>query len=507
MLSMKYLMLLIIPLIILINVGHNSKTEFGTDPNYIYLFNGLNVAAHGGPIGHYDNPGTPVIIYSAVIMRITYLFRSTEDDFTSDVLKNPNFYTSVIVWTLVVLNCLLLFILGVFILRMTNEIIYSLLFQTIPFFSKFVFVWVFQNLSPEPVLLGCIIVFVILFLLKYYFNKSFGDYTLEYAKNQIITLDKFIILIAILTGFCLATKINTIPLVLLPLLFIPGFKNKYAFLTITLSSFILFTLPIFRHYRIMVDWYLNIIRHTDIYGTGSKGFVDFNLLYEHLSLTAKDEPVILFIIILSLLVVSLLAIRRKFDGNFKILIKLVIVQLAYLFMVLKNFHLHYFIPLLPTLAVNIFIILEMLKISKAFKILLIIPFIAVCFILSYNDFTYEVSPEYTSKEMPDGVNVYSYKGKSIIAAIKFGEDRSRNANSEKLKEVYGDQYFYDIYYKTFSTWTSPVTLDSLFRISNKVYLHALDVYMKELPPPFKINMVSEGIYLIDNYKVDTLRTE
>lgn len=502
---MKYFLLIIIPLIILINVAHNHKTEFASDPNYIYLFNGLNLAAHGGPIGHYDNPGTPVIIYSAVIMRITYLFRSTDDDFTSDVLKNPNFYTSIIVWTLVVMNCLLLFVIGFFILRMTKEIIYSLLFQTIPFFSKFVFIWSFQNLSPEPVLLGTIIVFVILFLRKYYFNISFGDYSLEYAENKKIILDRFIILFAIIVGFSLATKINTIPLVLLPLLFIPGFKNKYAFLIITFSSFILFTLPIFRLYRIMFDWYLNIIRHTDLYGTGSRGFVDAGLLYEHFLLTLKDEPIILSVLAISLIIIVLQIVRKKFDSHFKILVKLLIVQMAYLFMVLKNFHLHYFIPLLPTLAVNIFIILEMFKVSRVFKILVISPFIIACFFLSYTDFTYKVDPEYTLKEMPDGVNVYSYKSKSIVAAIKFGEDRSGNANSEKLKEVHGDQYFYELINKTFSTWTTPVALDSLFRISDKVYLHALDVYLKELPPPFKINFISEGLYLIENVKSESTR--
>jgi hypothetical protein len=502
--SMKYFLLLIIPLILLINVAHNHKTEFGTDPNFIYLFNGMNLASHGGPIGHYDNPGTPVIELSAIIMRITYIFRSTDDDFTSDVLKNPNFYNYIVVWTLVAINCLLIFLLGFFISKTTNEIIYGLLFQTIPFFSKYVFIWSFQTLSPEPVLFGTVIIFIILFLWKYYFNKSFGDYTIEYAENQKFTIDRFVILFAFLMGFCLATKINTVPLVLVPLLFIPGVKNKFYFLIISFVSFIIFTLPIFSLYRIMFSWYTNIITHTDLYGTGSEGFVESNLLLEHFALTLKDEPIILFIISISLLVLALQIIRKKFDNHFNILVRLVIVQLAYLFMVLKNFHLHYYIPLLPLLAVNLFIILQMFKTPKIIKCLLIIPFIAMCFLLSYRDFTYPVEPEYTSKEMSDGLNVYSYKSKSLIAAIKFGEDRSRNANSEKLKEIYGDQYFYDLSYKTISTWTQPVTIDSLFRISNKVYLHGLDEYLKEYPPPFKIKQVSEGIYLIDKQENDTL---
>ena len=210
---MKFALLLLIPVTILINISNNNKTYFYFDPNYIYLFNGINLATQYGKIGHYDNPGTPVIVLSTVVMKITYLFRNSNDDFPIDVLKNPQNYVNVIAWTFTVFNAFLIFLLGFFILKTTNDLSYSFLFQSIPYLSKVIFIYCFRLVSPEPVLLGSAILLIILFLWKYYLNKSFGDITFKYAKNQKITLDKFMILFALLLGFCLAAKINTLPLI------------------------------------------------------------------------------------------------------------------------------------------------------------------------------------------------------------------------------------------------------------------------------------------------------
>jgi hypothetical protein len=198
---MKYLLLLLIPITILINIRNNNKAYFDFDPNYIYLFNGINLATQHGKIGHYDNPGTPVIVFSAVVMKTTYLFRNSSDAFPIDVLRNPQHYINVIAWTFSVINALLILLLGVFILRTTKDITYSLLFQSIPYLSKVIFTWCFQLLSPEPVLFGSVILFIILFLWRYFFNKSFGDITFEYGQNHKITIDKFMIWFALIMGF------------------------------------------------------------------------------------------------------------------------------------------------------------------------------------------------------------------------------------------------------------------------------------------------------------------
>ena len=82
--------------------------------------------------------------------------------------------------------------------------------------------------------------------------------------------------------------------------------------------------------------------------------------------------------------------------------------------------------------------------------------------------------------------------------MKLGDDASRNANSQRLKELYGDQYFYDIWNKIIITWNDTLSIDSLLKQNEKVYLHALDQYMQELPPPFEIKFLNKGTYLIKN---------
>ena len=505
-LKIKYLLLFLIPAALLVNISYNNKTEFGQDPNYIYLCNALNLASHSGPVNTYVNPGTTVVELSAVIMKISYLFRTTKDDISTDVLKNPQYYIKIIVRTFDVMNSVLILLLGLFILRMTHELTYSLLFQSIPMFSGSTIEWCFQSLCPEPVIFAAVIVFVMLFLWKFYFNNPFGEVNIKYFKNKEIRIDKFIILFGILMGFCLVTKINTIPLIILPLLFIPEFKNKCIFLLTLFVSFFVFSLPIQHHYKIMMSWYLRTISHTDLYGSGNAGFIDPGSFATNFLVTMKSDRIILFVIMISLLIVILQIIRKKNDIHLKILSILVLVQLIDLLMVLKHFNLHYFIPIVPTLAVNVFIILQMFKVPEVVKFGLIVPFVAASIYLNKNIEKY-VPDLYDSNYPSDGINVFSYKCKSPVYALKFGDDESGNANSGKLKNLYGNYFFYDITMKKFSTWDYTITLDSLFRMNSKVYLHALDYYMKELPPPFGIRFISEGLYLIDNTKHDSLKVK
>jgi hypothetical protein len=500
---MKFVLLLLLPLALLVNVAYNDKTEFGQDPAYIYLFNGLNLASQAGPVGQYDNPGTTVSECSAVIMKIAYTLRKTDNDFATDVLKDPQYYIKYIVRTFVALNCILIFLLGFFILKTTHELSYSLMFQAIPTFSKSVIDWCFQSLCPEPLLLGSVIILMMLFLRKFYFNKSFGNLNLKYSRNKEIVIDKYIILSGLLMGFCLATKINTMTLLLLPLLFIPEYKNKLIFLVVVLISFILFTLPIAHLYVIMAFWYLGISSHTDLYGSGSSGFIDPDLFYRNFLETLKSEPVILFIILISVIVIIKMVIQKKHDIHFKILAALVLVQLADLFIVLKHFSLHYFIPIVPTLAVNLFIILRMFNFSKLLKTVLIVSFVAISFWVN-KDIEKFVPGIFDTTYPKNGINVFSSESRSALYALKFGDDFSSNANSDKLNRIYGTQYFYNIWNKVFVTWKDTISLDSLFKANKTVYLHALDLYMKEWPPPFKLKSISRDLYLVTDQKTDSL---
>lgn len=502
-LIMKFALLLLIPVTILINISINNKTYFDFDPNYIYLFNGINLATQNGKIGHYDNPGTPVIVLSTVVMKITYLFRNANDDFPIDVLKNPQYYVNVIAWTFTLFNAFLVFFLGLFILKTTNDIFYSFLFQSIPYLSKVIFIYCFRLVSPEPVLLGSAILLIILFLSNYYFNKSFGDFTCKYAKNRQITLDKFMILFALLLGFCLATKINTLPLLLLPILFIPKFKNKLYFLIFVFISFIIFTLPIARYYKMLVFWIANLFLHSGNYGVGSMNIVDLNKVYENLLIFIKSEPIIFGTLVFSLAIIIKQIIQKKNDIHLKILGGFFMVQIADLILVLKHFELHYFIPVIPTIVVNLFIILQILNLSKLLKVIAIFSFVFFCIYLN-SDFTKFVPSEYSIPDEDNCINIYSYNINSQMFGLKYGNEYSMNMNTPYLEQIYGKQYFYNLWVKAITDWQDTLTLNELARKNKPIYLYMYEPYLKDWPTPYYLKKVSEGKFLIETSKPDSL---
>jgi len=491
----KYLLLLVLPLTFLLNVAYNNKTEFEQDPNYMYLFNGLNLTTHPGNIATYTQ-GTTAVELSAVIMRVAHLFRNTDDNFTDDVLKNPQLYIKIVVKTFGVLICLILFFSGLFILKMTNELIYSFIFQAVPAFSGSVTLWSFESFAAEPILLSGVILFIIIILRKFYFNKSFGESIISFFGRK-ITIDRFSIIIGVMTGFCLATKINALPLLLLPLLLIPKIQDKFLFLIITSISYIFFTLPVAHLYKLTLSWYASVFFHTGIYGEGSEGIINPETFIQNLRIFISNETVIVFVISVSVLFLVIQAIRRKFDVSFKILACLTIVQLADVVIVLKHFYLYYFIPILPTLAVNVFIISQSFKARIFWKAALILSLIFGSFFLN-KDLGKRIPHLYQTENPVDGINIFSYQSTSPLYALKLGDDASRNANSQRLKELYGDQYFYDIWNKIIITWNDTLSIDSLLKQNEKVYLHALDQYMQELPPPFEIKYLNKGTYLIKN---------
>ncbi|HLN19891.1 MAG TPA: hypothetical protein VK213_02310 [Bacteroidales bacterium] len=490
--KIKYLGLLILPLMFLVNVFWNNKTEFEQDPNYMYMFNALNLTTHPGSIATYTQ-GTTAVEISAVIMRVHHMFRNTDDSFTDDVLKNPQLYIMFVVRTMVVLICILLFASGFFIAKLTDEIIFGILFQSFPVFSGTVMPWALESFAAEPVILACVSCFVLLILWRFYFGKSSGHVVIFRRKETEISVDKFSVLSGVLMGFCLATKVNTFSLLLLPVILLPEYRDKITFLAVSCLSYIFFTLPVAYLYKLTAAWYLQVFIHSGIYGGGSANIVDFASLAENLRVFLKSETIIVFVISLSVIFLLIRVVLRKYDNDFKLLLLFLLVQVIAILAVLKHFYLYYLMPVVPTLAVNIFLILRSARLPYAVRVLSVAAVIIAGFSMN-GDFNIRKTNFYSTDEPSDGINIYSYQSDSPLYALKLGDDASRNANSEKLKELYGDHYFYDIWNKIIITWTDTISIEELS--GSKIYLHALDEYMKELPPPFGIEYLEKGLYLV-----------
>ena len=204
--------LVIVPLLFLVFGFKFDRTKYGTDPESAYLLNGLNISM-GKSVGHYDNPGTTVQMYSAVVLRITHFLRFTGTDIQKDVLLHSEYYIEVLRYSLIVLNTLVLFFLGFFALSMFGNIWLALLLQICPFLSATLIEEMYTKVAPEPFLFATVALLAIL-LFKYYTSDD------RHKKS-------FVILFALLSGFGLATKMTFLPFLIIPFIILEGWRRKF----------------------------------------------------------------------------------------------------------------------------------------------------------------------------------------------------------------------------------------------------------------------------------------
>ena len=154
--------LLFIPLFVLVNTFFTTKFDFWenrADPEYCYLFNGLNLANQYGNVGHYDHPGTTSQVFNAVVIKCVYSLSDSKTTLQVDVLKRPEYYLKCIGWTYVLVSDTLLFMFSLYVFKITNELKIAILVQLSAFYSQAAIVNGFYRVSPEPILFMLSIIF------------------------------------------------------------------------------------------------------------------------------------------------------------------------------------------------------------------------------------------------------------------------------------------------------------------------------------------------------------
>jgi hypothetical protein len=175
-------------------------------------------------------------------------------------------------------------------------------------------------------------------------------------------------------------------------------------------------------------------------------------------------------------------------------------------MIFKNFELHYFIPVIPTIAVNIFMILQILNFSKIIRASAILIFVIMCIYLN-KEFPRISPPEYSIIDENNCINIYSYNCSSPMFGLKFGNEYSLNMNTPYLEKIYGKQYFYNLWVRAITDWQDTISIDELAGKNKPIYLYMYEPYIKDWPTPFNLKKVSEGKFLIETSKTDSLKLE
>jgi hypothetical protein len=486
------LLLLILPSILALTAASLWYTQGpywisnNSDPEYLYLLNSLAMT-QSEQTGTTGNPGTTLQMLGAAVLKITHsLDLSEKDNLEFAVLKNPEFYLTVINIVLVAFNVLMLFILGLITFHVTKNIWLSLLLQFSPFLSNTLLTDSLPRVSPESLLLCTGLLFVLI-LIK-----------MAHDKNLPESANRYTIILALVSGFGVATKLTFIPLLIIPLLIFPKLRNKIGFLILTGLGFILWTWPVISQYKILIGWYYKILTHTGFYGFGNPGILDTGIYLRNIINMLLLNPLFFLILVFSIgfILISGLSFAGKdkpgrknpwHDIFFRLLVAVTLAQLFAVAIAAKHFIGRYLLPVMSLTGFMIFLIFVYLRQLDCFKRVSIKKIYMLAGVIILMGFSWRIADikslitwhmqirneafainQILDNEYKDYLKIRVYRCSSPVCALAFGNFYVNNGLfSESLQKIYGDVYFFNELNSgangNFHTWTSGLSEDNVLK--------------------------------------------
>lgn len=339
----KYIFLLILPVCLYITADTLKEVQGPYylnfyDPSYVYLISSLNLA-QGERVGHFDHPGTTVQTTGALIVKIYHLLSNPDTDIVSDVLTRPEDYLRTMNRIFIVINSFVLFLFGIFVFRISGNLLLSMLLQLSPFVSMENFYGLIIT-TPENFLVFVTLCF--LSILIFYLYKIDPD-NIPFS---------IIIYFAVVSGFGLATKLNFLPLLLIPLILLKGFKNKIMFCAFTVITFLIFVFPALSNYERFFIWVERLFLFSGHYGTGSENVIDSSSFVSSLKLIFFKDNIFTAAYLILLFTVTILFFRKPKPGSENksfikeknILVSVFLSITLQIIMVAKHYAQYYMIP-------------------------------------------------------------------------------------------------------------------------------------------------------------------
>lgn len=493
-----------------------------TEQDYIYLISSLALA-ESKPVFYTDHPGTTVQILGAATLKIAHaLDVSDKDSLEFAVLKNPEFYLTVVNIVLISLNALILFIVGLTAYRLTKNIGLGLLLQFSPFFSSIPLRWGLNQVSCEPLLLFTTMLFMLV-LVRMIFHDNLQKDAYWYAG-----------ILAIISGFGMATKVTFAPLLMIPLIVLPKLQHKAGYLMITGFSAMVWTLPITSQYeRIFKRLYL-ILTHTRWYGYGTYG-IDAasmqNNLQNMLTGLLYDPFTLLFFLtaVLTIIIVAGSSAARKMawrEPSFNVLFAVIVAALLSSFMVIKQSAERYALPVSCLIGFLLFLQViyfqrrnDLRHLSAKKLTVMIMIFLVLCGAWRVHEMKGFIEERLlikneslafyrdTEKKYDSYLKIFIHViprsiAPSPIAALSYGNNMasheyfhiseisegrfSKGLYSETLYKIYGEAYFYNLCSGEFYTWIKS------FFIEDVIVRGKMNKIVFYIPPGF---VKKEDIFL------------
>lgn len=297
------------------------------DPVYAYLMNGLTFALGSNDIGHTDHPGTPLQLFAALIIKLVGWFRGA-DNLATDLLMNPESYIKIITLTLILINCVLLWMLGLFAYKNLKDRNLAILLQLVPLFT-------FQLVNFMPVLACETVIslssFAIAACIILYDSREEGHL-------------KLLVVIAVLSAMVVATKITAIAILLIPFFFVEKVKSRVLYIVLTMFFIFLFISPVLSKLGHFTDFLGKMATHTGMYGSGEEKLFDPAIYFRSIwKMLIKELAFTLHLLILP--VGWILITKHKIEGSLKRLyFAITLATVFQVLMVARHYSYHYLMP-------------------------------------------------------------------------------------------------------------------------------------------------------------------
>lgn len=470
--------LLIIPAVILITsvqsirVVNKNWYSGGYDPSYAYLYNSLNMARFK-VAGHVDHPGTTAQVFGGAVLQAAWMVHPYGGDYLIEAVVNePEHYLRILNIATAIAGAIFLLGAGFFVMKMSQNVWYALILQTIPFISGIILYNGFLRISQESMLMISSIAMASAALFWFFKNSN-------YPPKQ------FAIMFGVISGFGLASKIIFAPLMIVPLLILSPNKSRIRFLLVSVLSFIFFTLPIIPMYPHMGKWFYALFFHSGIYGSGDASIIDTVNYMDNFRTIVTGEPLYLMVYLLTIVALLTLIAKRVFKKVCYnrpatiLLMGLLLAQTFGFFLVAKHPKLAYLLPYECLSAANIILIIHLItdRISKpifrkAMTVIIVVPVVlltiktglaskAALFSGDNNHISEEAWN--TAANTGEGWAVIGVNpGPSPIAADFFANSYSKNRYSDNLQKCHPDYYILNIYASQIENWhREPVSFSDL----------------------------------------------
>ncbi|MEO6695787.1 MAG: hypothetical protein ABIY50_10050 [Ignavibacteria bacterium] len=484
----KYIFLLIIPVLFFFS-GNLLKDGQGPyylnfyDPSYVYLINSLNLAQlNGYGVGHFDHPGATVQVLGAGMIYALHLINNNGKDIVRDVLERPEDYLKVINRLFGILNTVMLFLLGCIAFRFTGNLLYSILIQFTPFTSMEIF-YGYIIVTPDNFLI--VVSFCLIAVLIYY----------VYCVNDLQpTPNSVIFSFAFVTALGMATKLNYLPMAVIPLLIIKGVKRKLIFLGLSIMLFHIFILPALSNYVQFTEWITSLIIYSGHYGQGEATVVNSSEFIVHLGLIfTKDTFFTFTYFCISLTLVICLFRKEKIEKGTDVLLKkqlklLFVIFIAMTFQIIivaKQYRQHY---LIPTFLISIFslslcasvLAYHFKKLKVIYSYIVIIILISLWslnqIIVNYDLAVYQRTEafkiyNFIKDNYSDSFIIPTYATANKEGALGFavsyaGSQKERYESV--LRSLQKDQLFYNPWIKKFESVSDKPDIKSLLLTNRKI---------------------------------------